>query len=324
MIGKFKDENFKVVIPGTKFTLEANKTYRIIGNVDPSSPVEFQERGITKLEHPLNGENGIMRFSRDRNLWDTGLYLGSPRYSEHDVKADDATKAVETLSEKLVPYLEEILPVGVLANNRSDNNYWDSYSFPLNQNFTISTSTPEKFFGLWVSILHGAIAPDGEQKKPRYRNLSTPYVIVNTAEKTSNKQKIAFSRSKAISNFMLSLEDDKDFLIEVLNYSGFRASAGTSDNILNSMFSTWISSKKEGSKNAKYFNNSFKRLKTEEGKEELEIFKILEKGVKNNTITFTRSEYFLGETSIGTNIKEAAKKINTNDKLKGALLDLTK
>lgn len=323
MTGKFKDENFKVVIPGTKFTLEANKTYRIIGNVDPSSPVEFQERGITKLEHPLNGENGIMRFSRDRNLWDTGLYLGSPRYSDHDVKSEDANTAVEVLNKVLVPYLKEIFPEGVLENNRADNNYWDSYSFPLNQNFTISTSTPEKFFGLWISVLHGAIAPDGEQKKPRYRQLSTPYVIVNTAEKTSNKQKIEFNRSKAISNFILALEEDKKFLIEVLNYSGFRASSGTSDNILNSMFSTWVG-KKEGSKNAKYFNKNFKTFKTEEGREELEIYKILDKGVKNNIITFSRSEYFLGETSIGNNIKEAAKKINTNDELKGTLLELTK
>ena len=320
----FKTETFKVVVPGTEFTLEANKTYRIIGNVDPSSPIGFQERGITKLEHPLNGEDAIMKFSQDRNMWDTGLYLNSPCYLKPEMKSDDVKAAIETLNEKLVPYLKEIFPEGVLENNRENNKYWDSYSFPLNQNLTISTSTPEKFFGLWISILHGQIAPDGEQKKPKYRELQTPYVIVDSGEKASNKQKIAFIRSKAISNFMSTVENKREFLTDVLKYSEFTSSSETSISILNSMFTNWIDNKESGSNNASRFNTAFERFNSEEGREELEIYKLLKDGEKSGRITYSRSEYFLGEISIGNNIKEAAKNINVDDKLKGQLLDLVK
>jgi hypothetical protein len=242
-MGNFKDENFEVKVPNTDFILKANKTYRIIGKKDTSAPDGFQERGITKFEHPLNGESAIVHYSKDRKLWDTGLYENSPCYAK--MSSTDINKTVKTLNKHLVSYLEEVFPEGVLKDRKGSNTYWDEYSFPLNQNFTIATNTPEAFFGLWIAILHGHIAPEVNQKAPRYRELSTPYVIIDSAEKTSNKQKYDFAKSRAIAKFINSLEDNRTFLIEVLNYVKFRASEGTSDNILNSMFKQYQRSGQE-------------------------------------------------------------------------------
>ena len=328
-MNNFKEENFKVLVPGTKFALQANKTYRVIGNVDPSAPDGYKQRGITKFEHPLNGENAIMHYNKDRRLWDTGLYSNSPCYSNPHLKSDDVSETLNVLNKKLIPYLREIFPVdkegnSILENNRENNIYWDSYKFPLNQNLTIATNTPEKFFGLWVALLHGHIAPDGEQKAPRYRQLTTPYVIVDSGEKSSNNQKLAYARNKAIANFMTKIDEDKEFLVDVLKYSGFKASAKTSDSILNSMFTKWLENKRDGGTNANIFNEAVKNFSTEEGREELVIYNLLVKGVKNNKVSFQRSEYFIDTESVGNNLKEAAKLVNKNDKLKGQLLELMK
>lgn len=320
----FKKKTFKVKVPNTNFYLESNKTYRIIGKVDPSAPIGFQERGITKLEHPMNGEDALVRFDSRRNLWDTGLYEGSPCYSTiQDQK--QITDTVKVLKENLIPFLKESLPEGALSQ-KSDNKHWDSYMFPLNQNLTIATNTPESFFGLWTALLTGAIAPEADKNAPRYRELTTPYVLVDRQEKASNEQKLAFTKAIATKNFVnLLLSDnkkDKAHLVDVLNYVDFRAVLDTEDSILNSQFNHWIDNKKSGLKNAEYFNTAFDRFSTEDGKEELEVYKLLKKAVKNNKVVYDRGEYFLGEDSLGNNLKEAGKIINDNDNLKSKLLEV--
>jgi hypothetical protein len=319
-MGNFKDEDFKVKVPGTDFELQANKTYRVIGKIDTNAPDGYQERGITKYEHPLNGENAIMHFSRERNLWDTGLYENSPCYAKIDT--DEINSTVKTLKEKLVPYLKDIFPDNIIDNNKGSNTYWDGYGFPLNQNKTYSTNTPEAFLGIWIGLLHGTLAPEVNVKSPKYRTLNTPFVLVDSGERTSNKQKLDLTKSKATTKFMIALEKDKKFLIDVLNYSEFRATFKTEGTILNSMFQNWINNPKTGSKNSSTFVNAYELFSNEEGKEQLEIYKLLDKGVKNSKVTYSRSEYYIGENSIGNNIKDAAANINKNDKLKAQLIEL--
>ena len=316
----FKELEFGVKVPGTDFVLRANKTYRIIGRTDESAPDGYKERGITKYEHPLNGQNGVMHFDSQRKLWDTGLYNASPCYSK--VKPEEIEETVKALDKNLKPYLEQIYEEGVFENNRGSNKYWDSYKFGLNQNLTISTNSPENFFGLWTSLLHGAIAPEDEQKNPKYRELGTPYVLVNSAEKSSNKQKNTFAKNEAISSFIAGIKKDKDHLIDVLKYVGFNAASETSDNILNSTFTNWLENKNEGAKNAGYFNNAIDKFKSKSGKEELAVWNMLNKAVKKGKITHLRGEFFIGEDSIGNNLKTAAEFVNNDDKLKGQLFEL--
>ena len=320
MAKNFKTEEFKVKVPGTNFILESNKTYRIIGKVDPSSPQGYQDRGITKYEHPLNSENAIIRFNDERKIWDTGLYADSPCYAR--MNSEDITETVNILQKHLVPYLKTSFPEDVFENSKESNKYWDTYGFPINQNKTYSTNTPEVFFGIFTAILTGKVAPEEEQKQPRYRQLMTPFIIINSAEKSSNKQKLDFAKSKAVFNLMSGLEKDKELLVEILKYAGFKTSADTQDSILNSMFKRWIDRPTDGAKDAAYFNDAYSKFTKKKGKEELEIYRMLEKGVSKGKITYERSEYFVDDENIGANLKEAAGKINDDDKLKAKLIEI--
>lgn len=312
-------ENFKVRIPNTEFDLETNKTYRIIGKVDPSSPRGFQERGITKFEHPLNGEDATVVFLANRNLWDTGLYEDSPVYAKD---RSVGKENVEKFKKHLIPKLESMFPEGALSP-KADNTYWDSYKFPLNQNYTVATNTPEAFLGLWFALIGYTIAPEDMKDYPIYREMRTPYVIIDRKEKSSNQQRLSFEKSKAVGNFINYLEKDKQFIIDVLEYSGFRASEKTDNSILNSQFLNWVENKKNSLQVAKNFNSAIERFSTELGREELETYKTLNKMISEKKVKYERSEYYLGEESLGANIKEAAKRINEDDSLKERLFNLS-
>lgn len=311
-------ENFKVRIPNTEFYLESNKTYRIIGKKDPSSPKGFQERGITKFEHPLNGESAIAVYNGQRNLWDTGLYESSPCYGREQRLGEENVKI---FNEYLIPKLKEVFPDGALSP-KSDNKYWDSYRFPLNQNLTVATNTPESFLGLWFALIGYTVAPEEMQDYPIYREMKTPYLIVDRKERSSNEQNNKFEKSKSIASFVHMLQEDRETLISILNYVGFRASKDTEDSILNSQFMNWLENKQDSLNNAKNFNEAVKRFSGEKGLEELEIYNTLDKGVKNKKIRYERSEYYIGDKSIGNNLKESAKLVNGDDSLKEALFNL--
>lgn len=312
-------EDFKVRIPGTEFDLESNKTYRIIGKVDPSAPRGFQERGITKFEHPLNGEDARAVFLENRRLWDTGLYEDSPLYAKDK---NVGKENVEKFKKHLIPKLESIFPDGALSP-KSDNTYWDEYKFPLNQNFTVATNTPESFLGLWMALIGYTVAPEDMKDYPIYREMRTPYVIVDRKEKATNEQGLKFEKSKAIGNFILYLEKDKEFLIDVLNYSGFKASDKTDDSILNSQFLNWIENKHNSLGTTKSLNENIEKFSSELGREELQVYKMLNKAATNKTLRQERGEYFIGDVSLGSNIRESAVMVNNDDHLKEQLFTLS-
>ena len=310
----FRDTELSVKIPNTSFTLKSNTTYRIIGREDTSTPMGYRERGITKLEHPMNGESAVMSFDTNRKIWDTGLYTNSPCYSK--VKdSEQISETVEKLTKYLVPHLINILPEDALSY-KSSNNYWDSYSFPMNQNLTISTNTPEKFFGMWIALISGKVAPEDDQKNPVYRENGTPYIIINSKEKADRNTSLKFEASKATFNFMKLLDKNKETLIDILTYSDMKAGLKTEDSILNSQFINWIGNKTTGLKKAQNFNQTVEKFDTPKKREELEIWKMLKKGVSKGEIKLHRSEYFVGDVKIGNNLKVAAKTVNEDKKLK--------
>ena len=308
-------KDFSVKVPGIDFELESNKTYRIGGRVDSASPDGWKEQGISKFQHPLNSEGAIVRFDAERNVWDTGLYKSSPCYARYPQLGEENQKIFE---EFLLEDLKLTMPDDAFSP-KANNKYWDEYSFPINQPLTIRTSTPQNFLGMWFALLHYTVAPKEKENFPIYREMRTGYTVVDIKEKSSNKQKSEFEKSKATSKFVNLLESDKKsdkvFLEKLMDYVGFKGNIETEAGILNSQFNYWINNKKESHKNASYFNQTFERFSTEEGREELEIYNNLKDCMKTGSVTFNRSEYYLGEESLGNNLKEADKVVNSDKNL---------
>lgn len=320
----FTDQKISVKVPGTSFTLESNKSYTILGRVDESSPAEFKEQGISKIPHPLNSQNATVDFDDTLKVWDTGTFDSSPCYRTVTNK-EEVKNTVKELQDKLLPELYKIEPEEHY-DYKSNNSYFDEYKFPLIENLKISTNTAKNFFGLWVALVSGAVAPEEESKNPKYRMLRTPYVLVDRKEVANSAQKNKHHQSTAIYNFMNFLNSDKkekkELLFDILAYSGLRISTKTEETILNTQFTDWIEGKANGAKNAKTFNENAEYFSTTEGQDELQAYNMLLKAKKLNLIVERRGDFYIGENSIGANLKESAKKVLQNSELLNKLEEL--
>ena len=115
---------------------------------------------------------------------------------------------------------------------------------------------------------------------------------------------------------------DKELLVDICNYIGFKLSATTSDKIAVSQFNNWITNTQDALQNVADFNKNIEYFTDSKNKEELEIYKQFNKALKDGIITVTsRGEYFLKDESLEFNKKTAAAKINSNKALKKTLLE---
>lgn len=321
-------KDFSVRVPGTEFILRSNRSYRIEGKEDPESPIEFRDREepFTKIPSPYNTEDAKIVFNPERSIWDTGFYEDSPCYSKEQREYVEET--VKTLQENLVVELEKQFPEGALdyRNPGDKKHYLDSWRFVINQKTTIITDTPQNFFGLWAAILDKAVVPKGEENKPIYRALKTPFVIIDRDEKSNKEKTKVFEKANAqrnLLNLVLSEKPkDVEFAVDILEYVGLKGVNKKEPSILTSQFNNWIENKKDSLRNAELFNEELERLSSDEGREELSIFKKIKEGVRTNKISVVRDEMFLRDESIGSNPKTAAKLINKSDNLKTLLFEV--
>lgn len=319
-------KDFSVRVPGTNFTLSSNSTYRVEGKVSTHSPKEFQEAGFTKIPNPFSPEQAKVKFDQIRKVWDTGFYENSPCYLKNKISKDDVKEIVKTLNENLVPELEEFLPEGSLSPKES-NDYFDDYKYEINQKNNYTTNTPLEFWGLWNALIDYVVAPVDDQKKPIYRDamISTPFVIYDGTRKKNQEQDNTFEKIKSSSTFMTMLTSkkpsDKELLVDVCNYVGFRLSDKTADKVAISQFENWISNSQNAKQNVSQFNLNIDYFSSSKNKEELNLYSAVKNALKEGLITKDREELYLAGQSLGMEIKGAAKIINTNKELKKTLLE---
>lgn len=320
----FEELKFSVVVPGTKFELESNRSYRIMGRATSSSPREFKERSMTKVRNPLNTEAVYPLFDAKREVWDTGLYINSPCYAK--VSTEEKKKTISTLETNLIPHLEQDLPEGALSH-RESNKYFDSKPLMhVTEPLTVMTNTPQSFYGLFIAIAKGIIAPEKESGNPRYEETATAYKIMNKAEKVDNLQKLDLEKSKATANFLNLLISgkgkDKELLFDILDYVGCRVSKTTSDEILNAQFKNFLNNKKNSIKTAETFNETYKTFKSQKGSQQLHIYKVLKECADKNILTLDRGDYYIKDDNIGASLKEASKAVSSSKVLTAKLMDL--
>ena len=317
----FEKQDFEVRVPGTKFILSPGKSYRIVGRANPDAPKEFRAMEMTKIRDPFNTERVRPTFSEDRNMWDTGLHSMSPCFTQESAK--DKEEILETLKKHVIPYLELSLPDGALSY-KADNYFWDDkYKFEVSEPITISTNDPLSFFGLYLAILKGTVAPEAEAGNPKYNQLRTAYRILNKHKLTSDLETLEFERSKANSVMinLLTSKKNSDFLYDIFDYLDLKISKNTSEELVNLQFRSFINNK-EKHKNARKFLEIHDKFKTKEGRDNLEIYKILTSSIKKGLVEYSRGEYFLEGKSLGSNKKDVADLIFKSNDLKVKLIEM--
>lgn len=324
------ESNFKIKVPGTNFYLESNQTYRIEPRIDSSAPYATTKDG-KRTQLPITIPNGMssvaayVPYDSIRKVWNTGLYKTSPCYSK--LSKEEVDETIELIEKYLLPELELSFPKDALVPPGS-NEVFDDYRFKVFPKRTYSTNTAIEFFHLWIAFLSDVIidSKQSEDKSTEIRSKRIPFAIFSKGEKVKGEASIEFEKSKATSKFITLLESEKDhekeLLIDVLNYIGLSANSKTDSKLINSVFTNWINNKDNSSKNVTVFNDMIKYFSTEEGEEEMAIYKGLLEGKKQNTISRSRGDYFIGSENIGSRLKEAAKKINKDNNLKELFQEL--
>jgi hypothetical protein len=319
-------KDFKVKVPGEDFYLSSNQIYHIREVADSKAPNGYQQRGISK--HPLPGiaEGIIVPYDSGTRTWNTGFFEGSNCIVREGLAG---TKILATIKKELLPALE-LLVEGDLTNGKSSNNaFFDEFT-PFNgEGFGEDTSTykikggnmfntrnPLEFLALWWALIGKQVLPPNKEGFS-----SCVFILEDKKQSTSLEQDKEFEKSMATSTVMSIIKkrtNKKEIkhLENVLEYVGLSLDI---DNIENKpllhIFNKWCEKGGFNNENASEFNNIFEKFEDSKNKEELVAFIKLVKDIKSSKVKIERTEIVIGEINLGSDKKEAARKIVSDQEL---------
>lgn len=321
-------KEFKIRVPNTQdFVLESNKIYYIQDKEDPQAPKEFREKGINKFPFPDVDENIAVPCDTTRGVWDTCFYDSSPSLSSFS--EEEKQEFMKVMEEDFIPELKNFLPEEAFDNKiRKGENYWDYFTgFKLKSKISVSTNEPLNMLALFFGIISYAICPETEKKSPKFREAGTKFLIIDKKQVAEVSQSRDYTRTKAQSFFLSMAEGtstEKSFLQDLLNYNGVRFNVEKSEPaILNSQFKKWTSIGENSFHNAKSFVESYDYFKTDDGKEEMAVYKKLLLAQKTKKLIIERDDFILEGNNLGSNLKQAAKTVNGSSPLKTKLFEVT-
>lgn len=308
-------DDFKVVVHG--FEIKGNTIYQIIPKPDEDAPDGFRRERTTKMLSPRIDEVVGCIKNPNSNTWDTGFYIHSPCYKQlpHDERELKVKNVVKNIKEPI-----ENIYGGVDKLGQNNDEYWDDYNIRLVNGRIFNTSEPIELLDLYIAILHGSLAPKELASTERFKEAS--YCVVNKNDVIDRKLSKDLNYNKAIGNFFGLLNNDKPTLIGILNYIGLPARQDTDEITLNNTVTNYLKNKNSGDQNTELFLKAFEAAKTEEGKMEIQIYQNLKELAKTGRLHKEGTDYMIGETSLGSTFKVAAKTVANDQKLQEKLIDL--
>jgi|AntDeeMinimDraft_6_1070357.scaffolds.fasta_scaffold02003_2 hypothetical protein len=306
---------FEIPIPQTQFVLKSDKMYQIQPKTDASAPDGFKDAGTTKVISPDIGNTVHAPFNGEMRVWDTGFTRASPILrGMKDAEKDSFLKLV---NEHIVKPVEEIKGEGVLGH-QENNDFLDNFGIELKAYRIINTAEPLQRLALYFAVLGKHLAPKEHQSNPLYSGAQ--YTIVNSEEAVNVRQEREMLKNEAIGLFYVLQKNDKEKMYDLLEYLNISNSKTTDKATLNSSFNRWLDDKTSGYQNSEIFTKTYDKFDSEDGEEELYMYKNLKKLHNKNLVKMQRGELFLDGKSIGAGYKLAASHLvaNTEDKKKVA------
>lgn len=319
-------KDFTVKVPGVDFKLASNQIYHIREVADSNAPDGYQRKGITK--HPLPGiaEGIIVPYDESTRTWNTGFFAGSSSILKEGKAGEDILK---TIQKKLLPELS-LLVEGDLTNGRSSNNQFydefvpfngegfgeDTSKYKIKGGNMFNTKNPLEFLALWWALIGKQVMPPS-----REGSASCPFVLEDKKQSTSLEQDKEYEKSLAVTTVMSTVKnrDNKKeikHLQNVLEYVGLSLNIDdTSNRPLLSIFSKWCEKGGFNNENASEFNKVFEKFEKEDDREELVAYIKLIKDIKSSKIKIERRDIIIEDTNLGSDKKEAARKIVSDQEL---------
>jgi hypothetical protein len=308
---------FEIPIPQTQFVLMSDKMYQIQPKIDASAPDGFKDAGTTKVISPDIGNTVHAPFNGEMRVWDTGFFKSSPIL--RGMKDTEKDAYLKLVNEHIIKPVEDLKGEGVLGH-QEDNPFLDDFGIELKAYRVINTAEPLQRLALYFAVLGKHLAPKEHQSNPLYSGAQ--YVIVNSEEAVNVRQEREMQKNDAIGLFYILKKNNKEKMYDLLEYLSITNSKTTDEATLNSAFNRWLEDKTSGYQNSDIFTKTYNKFDTEEGEEELYMYKNLKRLHDKNLIKMQRGEVFLEGKAIGAGYKLAASYLMTSseDRMKVAEL----
>lgn len=300
-------KEFSITVPQTNFKIKNDSIYKIIPKLDASAPDGFKDHNSTKVISPDIGNTVHAPFNTDMNVWDTGFYKHSPVY--RGVPEEERDIIIKQLQEHIVKPVEAIKGEGILSHQET-NTFFDDFKIDLRANRVFNTADPLERLALYLAIVGKELAPKDQQSNPMFGKAQ--YAIVDNEADMNIRQERELERNRAIGIFYTLSENDRDKLYNILEYLDITNTRVTDTATLNSIFNRWIEDKTSSFQNSKIFIKTYEKFKTDEGEEELYMYKALKDLHSKGLVKEHRGNIVLDTKVLGAGYKQAASALMTS------------
>jgi hypothetical protein len=289
------------------FSVLENTVYRVKPKKDFNVPEEMQRKGYNKYP----GSPHFICLNATGNVYDTGFEKTDKQYVSHrnEIK-EEIVK--QRRSNVLVPYLQSL---GFSEERFRSSSFedWDEVKVRVDELRTFNTNNVKDTLELYVCLISGSIVPpEANEFDSKYDGAYFKLLDTKTSRKREDES--VELKMRVTSNFYMLYENDIERLINILVGMGYtelyrgRADKSVLIQYLDSKILKSTSKKNE-------FLELFDLSKSENGKDELKLFRILFLAYRTKHNDFGRGDGFLtykGEV-LGRNEKETAEMLANNN-----------
>lgn len=302
-------DKFEIEVGGV--TLRSGAIYKIGPKEDTDAPEVYRKHGTSKLLVVGISEGAPCVFDVQQGVWDTGFYINSPCY--RGLPKEEVEVLVAERVKHIKEPFEELVGEGKLSHYDTKDSFWlDFGRSNIATDKYFRTSDPKELLELYIALLHGYVCSKEEQNSPFKRNAS--YVVIDKNKDIGIQEERKQKKADALKEyFKLSAKEEQKGK-DVLRYLGLPYSGDES--ALSSVVMDYVDNKKEGHKNAERLLATVKMANNNLQYYEINLYCQLSDLFKKGVIRKEGSEYYLKNTSLGLDLKAAAKKISKDSDLK--------
>lgn len=298
-----KDNAIKIKIQNSYITI--GETYEVSPKIDRGAPDGMQEKETTKFLNEGNKEIRSVYYDETRRAWDTAFYPES-----------NCLKGTMTTDEDVKLYVKYIkLPYEKAFNvdcSETNNEFWDSYRYELKTFDSFDTSDPKARFDLFHALTKARICEVGEKDSVLQK---ANYTIKNIEAVKSTEDLRIEDKFTAAGDFATLLTGDREKLNSILEWIQMSDVSTMDDKVLRSTFLRSFDNPKTGYDFARRFLEGLKMYDNENGKKQMEFFRITQKLVVKNKIDKKLGQLYLDGMSLGNTVKEISLKALTQPDL---------
>lgn len=317
-----KENDFNIVLHkrgDAQFELTNSGLYQVVSKFDADAPDGFQAERTTKILDPDAGVKtvNLAAWDDERKVFDTGM-------TEYSAALTRLYPNIEARRVVLREVTKHILnPMIQRKGNVFDPNnfeFWDEESTMLSVDHVFNTEKVEDLYKMYLLVLHGNLAPSEFESDPKFKNLAQ-FSVENKESVVDLKHRKELELNEATAMFFTMMKSSRAELIALLDWMKISTQTEIDDALLNAIFTRWL--KEDINQNPRQFLELYENMITSpSGKRELEMYSNLVQLRKSGTIKQAFNTITLDGEDIGSNLKDATKKVLADEELTKRIMNL--